>query len=77
MRLNMKRNIFIIATMLLSCFVLSGCENENSEDIEIYNSEGITASYIEMDKKYNLKGYDKEYIDNGCIVHIYYEIKGA
>ena len=77
MRLNMKRNIFIIATMLLFCFILSGCENKYTENIEIFDRNGYTASYIEMDTKYKLKGYDKEYTENGCIVHIYYETKGV
>ena len=77
MRLNMKHKIALTATILLSCFMLSGCENEYTENIEIYDRDGYTASYIEMDTKYKLKGYDKEYIKNGCIVHIYYETKGA
>ena len=77
MRLKIKHKIALIATILLSCFILSGCENKYTENIEIYDRNGYTASYIEMDTKYKLKGYDKEYIENGCIVHIYYEIKGV
>lgn len=77
MRLKIKHKIVLIAIILLSCFILSGCENEYTEDIKIYGRDGYTASYIEIDTKYKLKGYDKEYIENGCIVHIYYETKGA
>lgn len=67
----------MVAIILLFCLLLGGCENKWGEDIKIYDNNHDTASYIEMDTKYKLKGYDKEYIENGCIVHIYYEIKGA
>lgn len=73
----MKRKIIIVVATLLSCLLLSGCENEYGEDIKIYDANGCTVSYIEMDIKYKLKGYEKEYTENGCIVHIYYETKGA
>ena len=73
----MKRKRIIAAVMLLSCFLLGGCEKARGEDIKIYDGNCNTAAYIEMNTKYKLKGYDKEYIENGCIVHIYYETKGA
>lgn len=76
-QIKIKYKIALIATILLSCFILSGCDNEYGEDIKIYDDNYNTASYIEMDTKYKLKGYNKEYTENGCIVHIYYETKGA
>lgn len=72
----MKRKIIMVATILFLCLLFGGCEKGCGEDIKIYDGGGCTASYIEMDTKYKLMGYDKEYAENGCIVHIYYEIKG-
>ena len=71
----MKRKIIIVAT-LFSCLLLGGCEW--SENIEICGRSGLTkdSTCIYIDLKYHLKDYDKEYTENGCIVHIYYEIKG-
>lgn len=75
MVLTMKRKIIMVATILLSCLLLGGCEC--SENIEICGRSGLTkdSTCIDIDLKYHLKDYDKEYTENGCIVHIYYEIK--
>lgn len=69
----MKRKKIIAAVILFGCLLLGGCDQ--SEDIKIYGRSSLddNDTYIQMDTKYKLKGYDKEYSENGCIVHIYYE----
>ena len=73
----MKRKIIMVAIIIISCLLLSGCEC--SESITINSRSGNVSSdtYIDIDLKYHLKDYKKEYTENGCIVHIYYETKGC
>lgn len=73
----MKHKNIMAIVILLCCLMFGGCEN--TEDIEIHSRSGFAydGTYIAMDTKFKLKDYDKEYTENGCIVHIYYETKGA
>ena len=70
----------ILAVILLCCLLLCGCgeKKEITENIKIdgryWNLDDDTV--INMDIKYTLQGYKKEYAENGCIVTIYYELKG-
>lgn len=75
----MKNKKRIVAVLLCSCLLFGGCKREYSEDITI---EGGTAfesdnSHIKIDSKYTLQGYEKEYTETGCIVTIYYELRGV
>lgn len=74
----MKVKKILAAVLLCGCLLLGGCEKEETtEDIYIYgkylNYDDDT--FINMDIKYTLKGFEKEETENGCIVTIYYELK--
>lgn len=64
-----------LAAVILCCLLICGCENK--EYITISGSSALMDdnSHIEIDVKYTLKGFEKEEIENGCIVTIYYELK--
>ena len=67
----MKRLILLF--IMCSCILLTGCSR--TENIHIYgrNSLKDTSTDIQIDGKYTLKDYQKEYTDDGCIVTINYE----
>ncbi|MBD5487313.1 MAG: hypothetical protein HDR13_00740 [Lachnospiraceae bacterium] len=64
------RLLFIVC----SCVLLTGCSR--AENIHIYgrNSFKDTSTDIQIDEKYTLKDYQKEYTEDGCVVTINYEI---
>lgn len=69
----MKKLVLLFS--MYSCILLTGCGR--TENIHIYgrNSFKDTSIEIQIDKKYTLKDYQKEYTEDGCIVIINYEIK--
>ena len=55
------------------CVLLTGCSR--TENIHIYGRKSFkdTSTDIQIDGKYTLKDYQKEYTEDGCIVIINYE----
>lgn len=69
----MKKILSVLT--ICSCILLSGC-GTRAENIHIYGRSSWVddSTDIQIDKKYTLKDYRKEYTENGCTITIYYEI---
>lgn len=61
--------------VIFVCLLLTGCSG-HPENIRIYGRSNFAdnSTDIQVDKKYTLKDYQKEYTEDGCVVTIYYEI---
>lgn len=70
----MKRVLSIFAICI--CVLLSGC-GTRTENIHIYGRSvwKDTSTDIQIDKKYTLKDYQKEYTEDGCTITINYVIE--
>lgn len=68
----MKKLLLVLT--ICSCILLSGC-GTRAENIHIYGrSSWVDNSVdIQIDKKYTLKDYQKEYTDDGLTITIHYE----
>ena len=64
-------SVFVISI----CILLSGCGTQ-AENIHIYGRSAWkdTSTDIQIDKKYTLKDYQKEYTEDGCTITINYII---
>lgn len=67
----MKKILLLCA---FCCVLLGGCSRAENIHIHNRNTWSDTSTNIQVDKKYTLKDYQKEYTEDGLVITIYYEI---